>query len=338
MVQIGAVFDKRAVSRGGTTTRRVSFTMWSMKPSLDRYLTPSSLMKASVVVAVITIVMKTAAWYITGSVGLLSDAMESFVNLASAIFGLVMVTIAARPADDDHPYGHPKAEYYSSGFEGALIIGAAIAIIWAAVHRVFNPQPLQQLGWGLVLSVVSSGFNGVLAWAMFRAAKQHRSIALEADGRHLVTDVWTSAGVVVGIGAVALTGWLWLDAVVAAGVALNILWEGCQLVWRSSQGLMDEALEPEVLADIEQVLNGFRQPHVRIDHVATRRGGKRRFVDLHVHVPGNWSLAHAAALRADVESALVRTVPGLRASIQLLPDDVEPLPDDEAGHDGALSG
>ena len=315
-----------------------SFTMADMKPLLDSYLTPTSLMKASVVVAVITIGMKTAAWYITDSVGLLSDAMESFVNLASAIFGLVMVTIAARPADDDHPYGHHKAEYFSSGFEGALIIGAAIAIIWAAVHRFFNPQPLQQLGWGLVLSVVSSGFNGLLAWAMFRAARQHRSIALEADGRHLVTDVWTSAGVVVGIGAVALTGWLWLDAFVAVGVALNILWEGCRLVWRSSQGLMDEALEPEVLGDIDKVLNGFRQPPVRIDHVATRRGGQRRFVDLHVHVPGDWSLAKAAALRADIESALVRAVPGLRASIQLLPSDVEPLHDDETGHDDALSG
>ena len=301
-------------------------------------LSPQRLMKASVAVAVVTIVMKTAAWYITDSVGLLADAMESFVNLASAIFGLSMVTIAARPADDDHPYGHHKAEYFSSGFEGTLVIGAAVAIIWAAAHRAFNPQPLQQLGWGVALSVVSSGLNGLLAWVMFRSARHYRSIALEADGRHLVTDVWTSVGVVVGIGAVALTGWLWLDAVVAIGVALNILWEGCQLVWRSSQGLMDEALEADVLADIEEALDGFRQSPVRIDHVATRRGGQRRFVELHVHMPGSWTMARAAALRASVEAALLRAVPGLHASIQLLPSDVEPLSTHNADLDDTLSG
>jgi cation diffusion facilitator family transporter len=304
----------------------------------DHYLTPQRLMKASVAVAMLTIVMKTAAWYVTDSVGLLSDAMESFVNLASAIFGLLMVNVAQRPADDDHPFGHHKAEYFSSGFEGAMIIGAALAIIWAAAHRVFNPQPLQQLGWGLLLSVVSSGFNGFLAWAMFRAARQHRSITLEADARHLVTDVWTSVGVVVGIAAVALTGWLWLDAVVATGVAVNILWVGCRLVWRSSQGLMDEALEHDVLADIEQVLDGFRQAPIRIDHVVTRRGGQRRFVELHVHMPGNWTMARAAALRGNVESRLLEAVPGLRASIQLLPDDVEPQFNEELEHDERTSG
>jgi cation diffusion facilitator family transporter len=295
-----------------------------MAPTLDRALTPRRLMLASVVVAVITIVMKSTAWYITASVGLLSDAMESFVNLASALFGLLMVTIAERPADDDHPYGHHKAEYFSSAFEGALIIGAAGAIIWAAIYRIFHPQPLEQLGWGLVLSVVSSGFNGVLAWAMFRAAREHRSIALEADGKHLVTDVWTSAGVVVGIGAVMLTGWLWLDPVLAIGVALNILYQGCQLVWQSSQGLMDEALSSDLQADIHAALAPFRREPVRIDHVATRRGGQRRFTDLHLHVPGSWTLARAAALRADVEAALIAAVPGLQASIQLLPSDMEP--------------
>lgn len=300
-------------------------------------LTPQRLMRASVLVAIATIVLKTAAWYITDSVGLLSDAMESFVNLASALFGLAMVTIAQRPADEDHPYGHHKAEYFSSGFEGALIIGAAIAIIWAAVARIFNPQPLQQLGWGLVLSVISSVFNGVLAWAMFRSAREHRSIALEADGKHLLTDVWTSVGVVIGIGGVILTGWLWLDAVVAIGVALNILWLGCQLLWRSSQGLMDEALEPEVLVDIEKALSSFKKPDVRIDHVVTRRGGQRRFVELHVHMPGQWTLARAAELRASVESALHEAVPGLHVSIQLLPSDVEPQPEAEISAEDAVS-
>ncbi len=298
-------------------------------PTLES-LTPQRLLKASVVVAVITIVLKTWAWYITDSVGLLSDAMESFVNLASAIFGLAMVTIAQRPADDDHPYGHHKAEYFSSGFEGALIIGAALAIIWAAGHRLFDPQPIQQVGWGLALSIVSSAFNGGLAWVMFRAAREHRSIALEADAKHLVTDVWTSVGVVVGISVVALTGWLWLDALVAIGVALNILWEGGHLVWRSSQGLMDEAVEPEVLADIRKTLAEFEHPTIRFDHLSTRRSGQRRFVDLHMHMPPGWSLGRAAAVRASVEQALMSAVPGLRATIQLLPSDVEAHFDDHA--------
>ena len=281
------------------------------------------LLWASVVVAIITITLKTLAWYITDSVGLLSDAMESFVNLASAIFALMMVTIAQRPADDDHPYGHHKAEYFSSGFEGILIIAAAMGIMWAAGHRILDPQPIEQVGWGLALSVVSSALNGLLAWVMFKAAKVHRSIALEADARHLVTDVWTSVGVVVGIGAVGLTGWLWLDPLVAIGVALNILREGFHLIWRSSQGLMDEALEPEVLADIQKVLKDFDHHTIRFDHVTTRRSGRRRFVDLHMHMPASWSLGRAAAVRARVELALMGAVPGLRATIQLLPTDVE---------------
>jgi cation diffusion facilitator family transporter len=281
------------------------------------------LLWASVVVAIITITLKTLAWYITDSVGLLSDAMESFVNLASAIFALMMVTIAQRPADDDHPYGHHKAEYFSSGFEGILIIAAAMGIMWAAGHRILDPQPIEQVGWGLALSVVSSALNGLLAWVMFKAAKVHRSIALEADARHLVTDVWTSVGVVVGIGAVGMTGWLWLDPLVAIGVALNILREGFHLIWRSSQGLMDEALEPEVLADIQKVLKDFDHHTIRFDHVTTRRSGRRRFVDLHMHMPASWSLGRAATVRAQVEIALMGAVPGLRATIQLLPTDVE---------------
>ena len=305
------------------------------------WLTPQRLLWASVWVAIITIAMKTWAWWLTDSVGLLSDAMESVVNLASAIFGLMMVTVAARPADDDHPYGHHKAEYFSSGFEGILIIVAALGIVWAAAHRVFDPQPLEQVGLGLTLSVASSFLNGVLAWFMFGAARVHRSAALDADARHLVTDVWTSAGVVLGIGLVHVTGWLWLDAVVAMAVALNILKEGVHLVWGASQGLMDEAVEPEVLAQIQQVLQDFSHTResknavstsvmqiVRFDHVTTRKAGQRRFVDMHMHMPADWSLGRAAALRTSVEQALMSAVPGLRASIQLLPSDVEAHFDD----------
>lgn len=306
-----------------------------MSPSAKNFLTPRRLLMASVVVAIVTITLKTLAWYLTDSVGLLSDAMESLVNLASAIFGLVMVTIAARPADEEHPYGHHKAEYFSSGFEGILIIAAAMGIVWTAGHRFFDPQPLQQVGWGLALSVVSSGLNGLLAWVMFRAAKEHRSIALEADAKHLVTDVWTSAGVVVGITLVQLTGWLWLDPIVAIGVALNILREGFHLMWRSSQGLMDEAVEPDVMATIQSTLDGFTHSRgetdiVRFDHVATRKAGQRRFVDMHMHMPASWTLGRAAAVRGSVEQALMSAVPGLRATIQLLPNDVEAHFFDEA--------
>ncbi len=290
---------------------------------------PQRLLKVSVCVALLTIVLKTSAWYVTDSVGLLSDAMESFVNLASALFGLTMVTVAARPADDEHPYGHHKAEYFSSGFEGILILGAALAIIWASVARFFEPVPLQQLGWGLGLSVVSSALNGLLAWFMFRSAKAHRSIALEADGRHLMTDVWTSVGVVVALLAVAATGWIWLDAVIGIAVALNIAREGGHLVWRSSQGLMDEAMPAEQLAQIHETLDGFAHPTIRFDHISTRRSGQRSFVDMHMHMPASWSLGRAAALRTSVEQALMSAVPGLRASIQLLPSDVEAHFDDE---------
>ena len=289
---------------------------------------PRTLMWASVVVAIMTITLKTLAWWITDSVGLLSDAMESLVNLASAVFGLVMVTVAARPADAEHPYGHHKAEYFSSGFEGILIIVAAIGIIWTASHRIFDPQPIEQVGLGLALSIISSVLNGLLAWVMFGAAKTHRSIAMEADAKHLVTDVWTSVGVVMGIGLVSLTGWLWLDALVAIAVALNILKEGVHLIWRSSQGLMDEAVEPEAIAKINETLAGFAYQRdevsiIRFDHITTRQAGQRLFVDLHMHMPASWTLGRAAALRTSVEQALMSAVPGLRASIQLLPSDVE---------------
>ena len=288
----------------------------------------STYLKLSIAVAVATIVLKTGAWWISGSVSLLSDALESLVNLAGAMFALAMVTIAARPPDDDHPYGHHKAEYFSSGFEGVLIFVAALGIVWAAVNRMLNPQPLEAVGWGIVLSVVSSAMNGLLAASMLRKARAARSMALEADARHLFTDVWTSAGVVFGLLAVMATGWLWLDPVIAIAVALNILREGAKLVWRSTEGLMDQALEPEVMAEIEKTLDTFRGSTIRFDHVATRSAGQRRFIDLHMHMPASWTLGRAAAVRASVEQALMSAVPGLRASIQLLPTDVEAHFDD----------
>ncbi|MBK0394752.1 cation diffusion facilitator family transporter [Ramlibacter algicola] len=290
---------------------------------------PQAWLRVSIGVAVLTIGLKTLAWWLTGSVGLLSDAMESLVNLASAAFGLLMVRIAAQPPDAEHPYGHHKAEYFSSAFEGLAILVAALAIIYAAARRFYEPQPIEQVDAGLALSVLSSVFNGVLAWAMLQSARVHRSMALEADARHLITDVWTSVGVVIGIALVAWTHWLWLDPVVAIGVALNILREGWNLVWRSSQGLMDKRVERRVQADIDQVLKAFEHPTIRFDHIATRRSGSRRYVDLHMHMPGEWTLRRAAAVRASVEQALMSAVPGLRASIQLLPSDVEAHGQDE---------
>lgn len=283
-----------------------------------------TLLRLSVATAAATIILKTCAWWITGSVGLLSDALESLVNLASALFALAMVTIAARPADEDHPFGHTKAEYFSSAFEGLMIAAAAIAIVWSAIGRFLHPQPLEGVGIGLTLTVASSLLNGLLAAKMLAESRRHRSIALEADARHLFTDVWTSAGVVVGVLLVQLTGWLWLDPALAIGVAVNIVREGARVVWGSVDGLMDKALEPEVQARIDQTLARFAESSVRFDDMVTRRAGSRRFLDMHMHVPACWTLGRAAALRGEVEQALMTEVAGLRASIQLLPSNVEP--------------
>jgi cation diffusion facilitator family transporter len=280
-------------------------------------------LRISVAVALATIALKTGAWWISGSVSLLSDAMESLVNLAGAMFALAMVTVAARPPDDDHPYGHHKAEYFSSGFEGVLIFAAAAGIIWTAVLRLMDPKPLESVNLGLVLSVVSSVMNGLLAWSMLRKARSARSAALEADARHLFTDVWTSAGVVLGLLAVQATGWLLLDPLIAIAVALNIMREGGRLIAGSANGLMDQALEPDARTQIDQVLADFGHQTIRFDHIVTRRAGQRRFVDLHMHMPAGWTLGRAAAVRTSVEQALMSAVPGLRATIQLLPLDVE---------------
>ncbi|KAB2870700.1 MAG: cation transporter [Ideonella sp.] len=283
----------------------------------------ASYLKLSVAVALATMALKFGAWWLTGSVGLLSDALESLVNVAGAGFALWMVVVAEAPPDDDHPYGHHKAEYFSSGFEGLLILAAALAIVWAAVERLLHPQALESLSMGLALSVLSSVMNGALAYAMLGAARELRSVALEGDARHLLTDVWTSAGVVIALIAVPFTGWQWLDPAIAIVVAANILREAVRLIGTAADGLMDRALEPEVQRQIDDTLHDFEHHVIRFDHVVTRRAGRRRFVDLHMHLPGGWTLRRAAALRAAVEQALMDAVPGLRARIELLPSDVE---------------
>lgn len=293
----------------------------------------SAYLKLSIATAFVTIALKSAAWWWTGSVSLAADALESLVNLAGAMFALAMVTLAAQPPDEEHPYGHHKAEYFSSGFEGILIIAAALGIVWGAVDRWRNPEPLHDVGLGVALSVISSALNGALAWAMLRKAREVRSVALEGDARHLFTDVWTSAGVVLGLLGVMATGWHWLDPLLAFAVALNILREGVHLLRESSGGLMDQALDAENQARVRAVLDGFGREHtIRFDHIASRVAGQRRFIDLHLHLPATWTLGRAAELRGEVERALMRAVPGLRASIQLLPTNVEAhnMDDDDA--------
>ncbi|QXZ09241.1 cation diffusion facilitator family transporter [Comamonas sp. Y33R10-2] len=290
-------------------------------PASSQWLQPHNLLKISVAVALLTIVLKTLAWWLTGSVGLLSDALESFVNLAGAMFALTMVTVAKRPADTGHPYGHHKAEYFSAGFEGVLVIGASLAIAWAALSRLSSPQPLEQLSWGLLLSLLSTAFNGLLAWVMLRSARQYRSTALAGDAKHLLTDVWTSVGVVVGLLAAAWTGWLWLDSLVALLVAVHICVQGMQLVWQSSQGLMDQALDAPQRLAIDNLLGSYAQRNqgVLFDGISSRQAGERSFVDLHMHVPGQWSVQRAAQLRTEIEAALLQAIPGLYARIELLP-------------------
>jgi len=263
----------------------------------------------SIAAAVATIAMKTAAWLLTGSVGLLSDAAESVVNLAAALTALWMLTLAVRPPDEEHPYGHAKAEYFASGVEGGLILVAAVAIAWTAVGRLLHPRPIAQVGLGLAVSTGASLVNLAVARVLFRAGRQYRSIALEADARHLMTDVWTSAGVLVGIGVVALTGWQWLDPVVALGVAANIVWTGVRLVHRSAQGLLDTALPAAQQEALQAVLARFGGPEVRFHAVRTRQAGARSFVSMHVLVPGDWTVGNGHRLAEEVEREVRAALP-----------------------------
>lgn len=288
------------------------------------HLSVRTFLKLSVLAALVTIALKTAAWWVTGSVGLLSDAMESFVNLAAALFGLAMVSIAQVPADAEHPYGHSKAEYFASGFEAMMILGAALAIIWTAVGRWLALRPLEELALGVGLSAASSMVNGLLAVAMLRAARAHASIVLEADARHLMTDVWTTVGVAGGVLLVPVTGLLWLDPLLAVLVALNIVREGYGLLRRSVDGLMDRALSTEERERIETALKSLASEEVRFDHVRTRRAAGASFCQLHMHVPGHWTLARSAAKREEVEGSLMSAVGGLRVTIELLPSGHEP--------------
>ena len=285
----------------------------------------------SIAAALATILLKGLAWWLTGSVGLLSDALESFVNLAGAIVTLLMLGVAALPEDDNHAFGHTKAEYFASGFEGVLILLAAAAIAVAATDRLIHPQPLQQVGAGLAVSVVASLINFGVARVLLRAGRRYHSIALEADAHHLMTDVWTSAGVLVGVAAVAATGWQWLDPLLALAVAANIVWTGWKLLHRSAEGLMDAALPAEQHQVVVQVLERHRGDGLDYHALRARQAGARQFVSVHVLVPGAWTVARGHDLAERIEVEIRDLLP--RATVTT---HIEPLEDAASWHDVGL--
>jgi cation diffusion facilitator family transporter len=273
----------------------------------------------SIAAALATILLKGLAWWITGSVGMLSDALESFVNLAGAFMALAMLSLAARPADDNYAHGHGKAEYFSSAFEGFLILIAAVSIGYAAIERLFDPRPIEAVGIGLGVSVLASLINLGTARTLLKVGRKYNSITLEADAHHLFTDVWTSAGVIGGVGLVWLSGWLWLDPVIALLVAANIIWTGWYLLHRSAGGLMDVSLSETELKAIETRLNGFRGEGLVFHALRTRQAGSRAFVTLHVLVPGSWTVQAGHDWCERIEAEIRRAVPHAHVTTHLEP-------------------
>jgi cation diffusion facilitator family transporter len=273
----------------------------------------------SIAAAVVTITLKFVAWRITGSVGLLSDAAESVVNLVAAVAVLIALKVAAMPADKNHHFGHTKAEYFSAAVEGMMIFVAAVVIVVSAVERFIRPQPIENVGLGLAISVVASLVNGAVAMVLLRAGRQHRSLTLTADGKHLMTDVWTSAGVVVGVLVVALTGIERLDPVVAFLVGLNIIWTGWKLVRESTEGLMDIAMPKEDNAAIAEILSRFVTREVHFHALRTRLSGHHRFAEVHVLVPGAWTVQRGHDLVEEVEEAVHREFGDLALTCHLEP-------------------
>ena len=273
----------------------------------------------SIVAAVATIALKVLAWWMTGSVGLLSDAMEGGINLAGAVMALAMLALATRPPDEAHAYGYSKAEYFSSGMEGTLIFFAAIAIGWTAIERLIAPRPLFNVGAGLVVSAVASLVNYIVAQRLYAAGREYRSIALEADARHLMTDVWTSAGVIIGVAAVWATGWDRLDPLIALAVAVHIVWAGYHLMRRSFLGLLDRALPEADLRTLHEVLDRHRARGLDFHAVRTRQAGARSFVSLHVLVPTDWTVEHGHNVAHEVEEDIRTAIPGASVIAHLEP-------------------
>ncbi|MFV0463208.1 MAG: cation diffusion facilitator family transporter [Nostocoides sp.] len=275
----------------------------------------------SIAAACLTIALKFGAYQLTGSVGLLSDAAESVVNLVAAFVALIALHVAAQPADDQHHFGHSKAEYFSAAVEGVMIFVAAVFIIISAVRRFLDPTALANVGVGLGISVIAAAVNGVVALVLLRAGRRHRSITLTADGKHLLTDLWTTVGVLVAVGLVVLTGWLWLDPVIAFLVGCNILWTGWHLLRESVDGLMDRALPHEDQAVIEQVLSEFANDQVHFHAVRTRAAGHTRFMSMHVLVPGDWTVQRGHDLLERVEQRLHERVEHCEVDTHLEPSE-----------------
>ncbi len=273
----------------------------------------------SVGAALATLTLKFIAYALTGSVGILSDALESLINLASALIALMALKIASRPADKTHPYGHDKAEYFSSGVEGTLILSAAASIAYAAIRRLLHPVPLEQLSWGLVVAGSASLLNFVVARALLGASRRYDSITLEADAKHLLTDVWTSVGVIAGLLALSLTGWQWLDPVIALAVAGHIIITGVSLVRRSIDGLMDYNLPAAELAHLEEILKSHQDQFVAYHRVRARKSGSRRFIDLHLVVPGQQTVQAAHDLCEHLETKIEAVLPNASVTIHVEP-------------------
>ncbi len=272
------------------------------------FASPRHYMLLSTAAAVATIVLKTLAWRLTGSVGLLSDAMESGVNLVAAIGAFWALTLAAKPADRTHHYGHFKAEYFSSGLESVLIVVAALAIIHTAIGRLQQPQPLEQLGIGLVISLAATALNGLVAWVLLKAARRFDSITLRADAHHLLTDVWTSTGVVLGIGLVKFTGLTILDPLIAIAVAVNIVFTGWKLLHETASGLLDRSLPDQEQTLLENLLASYESDEIRFHALRTRVAGSRRFVSFHVLVPGHWTVQAGHDLCEQLEHKVAATL------------------------------
>jgi len=289
---------------------------------------PAKYVWISIAASIATIMLKGGAYYLTGSVGLLSDALESFINLAAAITALVMITIAMTPPDRDHPFGHSKAEYFSSVIEGTLILIAAIAIGVTSTERFINPQPLQDLGAGLLISVSASLINLLTAMVMLKAGERLNSITLEADARHLMTDVWTTCGVLLGLLLVKITGWIILDPVIAILVAVNIVFTGFKLIKRSVAGLMDEALSDDELNRVKSILDKYREQSITYHSLYTRKAASKNFIFLHLIMPGNWHISRGHEITKAIEIEIAEALPFSDVFIH-----IEPLNDPDSFDD-----
>ncbi|OGK37559.1 transporter [Candidatus Roizmanbacteria bacterium RIFCSPHIGHO2_12_FULL_41_11] len=284
--------------------------------------------KLSIAAAIVTISLKLLAYFLTGSIGLLSDALESFVNLAAAFFALFALKIAEKPPDEEHMYGHSKAEYFSSVFEGVLIVLAAVSITYAAIERIINPQVVQQAFLGITISLIAAVVNLCVALYLLQMGKKHRSITLVADGQHLLTDVWTSVGVIVGIGLVAFTHIQLLDPVIAILVAINIIFTGFQLIKESALGFMDRAISQPEKKIIEDILNSYQSIGLQYHGLLTRQAGTRRFVSVHILVPGSWTVQKGHDMLEKIEGALREAISQLTVTTHL-----EPLEDPKSMED-----